>query len=241
MSPRINGIINNETRFKAVAKACQIDHSCHEHDAEGVIAKLSEFDPTKNKQYLNWIVDRYGEKNFFIEDGARVKAAIEIYHQVKQTLKTEEKDIGYFKTIANLEDAIEPFITKDESFMSNKEMVRQAKKGGRKFMDYENFKIIIPESHAASVYYGYGTRWCTASKDDSDTFDEYHKKGPLYIIIANSEKFQLQYESDQFTNARDEPVTEKDIAFLSSFEEYKEFLEYLIVKHYTLPSDSEAA
>lgn len=234
---RINGILSNKDRVDALRRGMTHDTNSPCHSESEVLHELSSFDPTKNRQYLNWLVDRYGEQNFRLEDKARIIGALGVYHEVKPVLEKSKRDIGRFSSVAEVEDVISGFIKDDDSFISNKEMIRQAKAGAEKLYDLPHFKVIIPKTHEASMYYGYGTRWCTTSKTEPEVFENYASQGPLYIIIAGDRKFQLHYESDQFMNERDESVTEDDIAFLSSIPEYKDFLESLIVRRYSLPED----
>jgi hypothetical protein len=50
-------------------------------------------------------------------------------------------------------------------------------------LDNERFFIVRPESKESSIYYGSGTKWCTAAKNDN-YFNRYTKKGvTLYYII----------------------------------------------------------
>ena len=87
------------------------------------------------------------------------------------------------------------------------------------------WKIVIPKSYEASVYWGDGTEWCTAYKDSRKYYDEYSSEGKLYIIISNLDgtKCQFHFESGSFMNQYDEPI-EKPI--LNQFGYNEGLIEY---------------
>lgn len=234
---RINGIIKNSQRHDCLQTGLSKDHSINTTSVREALIQLAEIDPTKNKQYLNWIVDRYAENDFYYEDADRVQMVLSAFNRVFHTLEEKERNIFNYPKLSVLEDAMEKFMDGEvDDIMSNREKIRIAKQNSKKFINTKRFKVIIPECKEAAAYYGYGTRWCTNTSDEKSTiFEGYHKKGPVYIIIADDRKFQLHYESSQFANEKDDTPNEEDIKFLSQFEQYKEFLEYLIDKHYIQP------
>jgi hypothetical protein len=79
-------------------------------DTKHMLRKLEALDISPNKQYLQWIVLRYIAGNFRIEDHVRVKNALNSFFRYKNRLP--QKDINQYKGVADLEDAVEPFIGK---------------------------------------------------------------------------------------------------------------------------------
>jgi len=80
----------------------------------------------------------------------------------------------------------------------------------------DSVRIIVPEDQEAACYYGQGTRWCTAATQGSNYFNQYSRSGPLYILLPKQpkyqgEKYQLHFDSDQFMNEEDEPVSLVDL------------------------------
>lgn len=69
----------------------------------------------------------------------------------------------------------------------------------------DKYLFLSPITHKGSVKYGFGTRWCTASKHDEYTFNRYNKTGYLaYLIFKNEDsknnKFsKIAFYSEQST------------------------------------------
>ena len=67
---------------------------------------------------------------------------------------------------------------------SSKEKREILKSGVKKIYDDENVLVVVPETIAASCYYGAGTKWCTASaKPENNQFDQYHGTIMVFYII----------------------------------------------------------
>lgn len=65
---------------------------------------------------------------------------------------------------------------------------------------YEDDEVlfIIPKTHKGSLKYGASTRWCTASKDNHHTFNNYVKGGLLAYLIDKKDKTNTQYRKLAF-------------------------------------------
>lgn len=76
-------------------------------------------------------------------------------------------------------------------FAINKEEIKRAKKEIKVIYEDDDYLIIKPLSHMASVKYGYNTRWCTSSINECDYFYNYSKEGILIYVInkITNEKF----------------------------------------------------
>jgi hypothetical protein len=71
--------------------------------------------------------------------------------------------------------------------------------------------LLKPLTLESSVKYGYGTKWCTASKDHSEPFYEYSSRGILIYIInkvtgVKHGFYKDSYNSVSFWNSVDERV-----------------------------------
>lgn len=202
------------------------------------LAKLlsDKVDPTKNKQNVLWIAKMYANGEFKLEDVSRLKADLTLFEKVKAKLKN--KDLNSYKNLGDLYDALKPFEgAPEEELLSGKEKAAAVKsKDAEVFMDEPGFKVIIPKTHEASCLYGKGTKWCTASKEDTTHFESYSSRGPLFIILTKLDgvdrKFQLHYEDDAFMDERDQKVKKADIDALSKLPAYTKFINKLIKKHY---------
>jgi hypothetical protein len=65
---------------------------------------------------------------------------------------------------------------------------------------YEDDKVlfIIPKTHKGSLKYGAGTRWCTASKNDISTFNNYSKNALLAYLIDKTDDKTISYRKIAF-------------------------------------------
>ena len=204
-------------------------------DSLKIVQTLKTMDPDPVGKNLQFLANRYADGQFSLEDGYHIKVALELFARNRARLPI--KDINAVKSIEQLYELVQQFKTQpQDQQMSKREQEELIKaQEAEKMYDRPNFKVIIPKTKKAAQIYGRGAVWCTSGENDNH-FDEYNKKGPLYIVIANlngkRRMFQLHYEENEFMNELNQPIKKADIAELSKIPEYKQFLEYLIRKHY---------
>lgn len=192
-------------------------------EAKPIVEYFARFVPRKA---LQWVINQYKRGEVKIEDAQDIGQTLTKFQQVRPHL--QKKDLNQYKSLDELYDAIESLSS--EQNVSNRQKAKDAKhEGAKKLIDSPNFKVLIMNTPEAACYYAKGTKWCTS---DADTFKHYQEQGPLYVIMAGDRKFQMHVESEQAMNERDRPMTKDDIKFLSQYEEYTQFLNYLIDKHY---------
>lgn len=201
--------------------------------AMDIVKRLTAADPSPGGDFLVWIANMYVKKQFRLEDIQRLKTDLASFMKVRP--KLQNRDIMSYKSLDELYNAIESMQQVD--VRTQGEVTREIKNDGvKKIINTPNFKAFIPTTKEAACFYGKGTKWCT-SADENNQFDNYNSKGPLIMIFAKGpdgtdQKYQMQFDSDQFMDARDVTVTSKDIKFLSTFPQYKDLLNMLIDKHY---------
>ena len=132
-----------------------------------------------NHKYLEWmanLIQRIGGG----EEGFPHPALVTILETVSQFEKWKshlpQKDIYQYKSLEELEGALENY---------RKEKTRNIKTHDESEVVYEDdrFKVVVPQSHDASCYYGSGTKWCTATKGNDTHFSNYDKEGKLFYIL----------------------------------------------------------
>ena len=176
-----------------------------------ILTAIEQADPTPNKEYTQWLAKCYANEAQKIEDiTSKGTDWLKTYHQfkVKKILPDNLRNIANFKfsqlydIIANDElnaklDAIENAPSKDK---------------GKAQVVFDNslVRIIVPNDEAAACYYGQGTRWCTAAKNNN-MYERYSADGDLYIMLPKQpnyegEKYQLHFASNQFMDEGDDPV-----------------------------------
>ena len=211
---------------KILARASQ-DHSADITSAEEFLTELeSQFG-----KYVEWVLIRWLDNNFLIEDLPRVKEAISQFEQKKRNL--EKKDINQYKTLSDLEDAA-GLLDDVKSARQQKQEIKN--EGIRKIVDNERVLVARLLTKEAAQYYGRGTKWCTAGENDN-RFNHYNNQGPIYFVIdkQTNEKFQIHYETSQCMDAMDKPYSyQKLLAIVPELKQLEPSIEHLIKSSFDL-------
>lgn len=184
---------------------------------------IEAIDPTANKEYVQWILQRFCDGGIQRwEDMERLTGYLEDFHNLKKSgffrRHPEESvwaDIGRFKRLSEL-GAFNHRISELGGAVSNAQKDRDEEKrliesdGVEILADTPSLKVVIPHSYEAAKYYGRNTQWCTAMRDNSGYFERYSHQGPLYIVLdkPNNRRFQLHFESGQFMDETDSPISD---------------------------------
>lgn len=181
---------------------------------EFLIREFENYDPTPNKEYVQWMLERYISQGIaLVDDLGKVRASLRVFQGLKaggyfkrNPEDAKLADIGQFKTLGELMDFVERAVP---GATSGAELDRRAKADAIETSDilYDDaeFTIVIPKSVEAAQYWGRNTRWCTSALTDN-AFDNYNE-GPLYIIVdkLNNRRWQFYFEGyhPQFMDERD--------------------------------------
>lgn len=184
---------------------------------ENIFYSLVELDPTYKKDsdklgtYGKWILNLYRTNNLKEEDFYKVTDYLSEFEEQKRLFSN--KDIGQFKTLPDLYDAL---IELDDSNLSDSQKEKDFKKKVKKadlnadlvYKDDE-WEVWVPKDYMSSCKLASGTEWCTgpSSKGDDYYFESYSSEGPLYILINSyGDKYQFHYPSHQYMDASDRPI-----------------------------------
>ena len=180
-------------------------------DVDQVLAALEEMDPTANKQYTLWLAKQYIKQQFRLEDRPRITDALRKFINAKSRL--EQRDINKYD-LHSLEDQMDKIYNIElEKPESQDQATFEVPEGAEVLYNGPLGLLAIPKTKKASCELGSGTRWCTAGGEDN-RFAYYSKNGPLYIWRdKNGEKYQFHWESMQFTDARDRPLSQEQIDY----------------------------
>ena len=133
----------------------------------------------------------------------------------------EYKD--FYKVIKMPVEDIEAYI---DSFQSNADLRREAKKGSKLIYDKNGWKVYRITTYEAAVYYGKNTKWCITGNYDgyeeygrsyfNDYIEDYNLDGGYYFYIkSNNEKYCLLREKDgaisSIWDAKDNQMTIADV------------------------------
>jgi hypothetical protein len=170
-----------------------------------ILQQLETADPTKNKEYTQGLAKLYANGGLKIEDATSTLADyLTKFHtlKVKRIIPSPYNDFLKYSNVRDFMSTMDKYSVPDTD---KKEVDRgQAKE----IYNDAQVRVIQPEDTTAACYYGQGTRWCTAAKNNNQ-FDYYAQTSPLYIIIPKKpihpgEKYQIHFDSGQFMDERDD-------------------------------------
>ncbi len=122
-------------------------------------------------------------------------------------------DLDEIQEVYRDEDGNENFDTMDwyNSFTNQAATDEHATTAIKPIHKSDRLAVLQPNTRAAACELGRGTEWCTSATESENAFWTYAPDGPLYVILTDKMgKFQFQFESDQFMDIHDHPLSEED-------------------------------
>jgi hypothetical protein len=166
-----------------------------------IFNRLVNGDETPTKKYAEFLLKTWSNR----ANNGCVRTINDLINLVKEFNNllpyVSEKDI-YHKSYLNIN------VLKDVVSVAEEEKdVKSFNRADHVEVLYEDDDtlFVIPKTHKGSLKYGSNTRWCTASKNDPDTFNRYIKHDLLAYLIDKTDKTTPQY---------------RKLAFCSSWSEY---------------------
>ena len=204
-----------------------------------IMGIIEAADPTRNKTYSQAIARLYGMGGTMLED---ITATLAPYLVKFEKLKAKKKiqpphtDLMNYKSINDFLTFVEKLPDPDSDIerqnVSNIQLPPDSDwrlfhgnldAGGRITSDCV---VILPLTQYGGYWWakeypkkGVTNRWCTAWEGNNSRFDYYNRQGPLYIIIPaqrtdDNEKYQFQFETNQFKDFQDHEIGHDGIAKL---------------------------
>lgn len=148
-----------------------------------------------------------------------VKASEYIGYVYKYNIPLE---INQIQSIGDLYNLIKDYIVKDTKDLGQILKVLDTTEY-KVLHNGKDWYIFQPLTEKSSCYLGVNTQWCTTwgphsinkdVKDRDSQFDNYSRRGPLYIIINKSDnniKYQFHFESGQYMDPSDRQINTGDI------------------------------
>lgn len=200
-----------------------ISHYSKDHDAQfektdadlanKIVSYLESVDPTKKKAFTLPLVRWYAEGSMrHLEDATKAIEPIQLYTKFKNRLSGVNLGTISFSDFLDIGDSLKDQKSgKEQSQSEAQEFFNSGQ--AQIYADDSKVKIIIPKTKEASIYFGRGTRWCTAGSN-YNMFDSYNSKGPLYIIMfkGQNKKWQFHFDDEGMTlmDERDDPIPYED-------------------------------
>lgn len=203
-SPRTRRLARDLLRITA-ALADRIKLLSGKYQVEpGIINFLSEFDPSPNWKYLEWLVRQFkinGNELLFARN--QIRDCLNLFDNMKKSRRVQE----YYQASADIQDyTIQDLYNLNERFLldpydSKRKQRDQAKQTGAKTIyDQGHIKIIqvggpgadpVMATQAACIY-AWNTKWCTSRPE---TATGYLTSGALYVIFRDGKKVALFHAS----------------------------------------------
>ena len=191
--------------------------------SQQLIQVIASADPTPNKELTFWLCLNYANNGIARWEDIDSKAVPALL-KFKALLRKpnlnpplQVRDINQIKGLSALQDITEKYQEKEA--VSNSQLADQAEANFYKSKQAEliyndnQVKVIVPKTKEAAIFFGKGTRWCTAAKNNN-YFTQYNRQGPLYIVIikGTNEKYQFHWKTEQFMDAQDKEMNPNKLA-----------------------------
>lgn len=186
---------------------------------------FSNYDPTSNKKYLQWMIQCYLKNGYLLEDLIKIPETLDLFNRHKNKLDENQRDIGKYEHLEDVWTNIAKF--KEIDLLKEKGDEEKLKTYEETDFEYEIpgvIRILSPQTFKSSKFWGLGTRWCTTMSDH--TFQNYNKSGKLHIVILkNGKKYQF-HDSDNFVFLND---ADREFTIENDFNtrELREFLKFI--------------
>ena len=247
-----NDLINESYLIEAELK--DIYPKYYNDIPQDIFYNIIKTDPTYDEQrsqkmgkYGKWLLNQYRQGNLDMNNLSKVRNTIDFFNRYNRQL--EVKDINQYKNIDQVYDNVKNFMEDPSQATSKSDEARKIKEmGAEKVYEDNDWLIIVPKTREAAIYYGKGTKWCTASTSGYNYFERYNNEGRLYININKNtgDKYQFHFESNSFMDAEDKPITgiiAEEIGLSSGAEQFYASLgedqEYAISSEEHTDSDEE--
>jgi hypothetical protein len=148
---------------------------------KATFTKIVNGDKTQTKKYMEymlkvWVFKMEGRQTISSVDVLikEVKRFDELLPYNQHTKDIYDRQLLVFDDLRKLNDELS-MIKEDKSF--NKE------EHANIIFEDDNYIFVEPKTHKGSLKYGANTRWCTASKSNPQTFNNYVKRSCLVYLI----------------------------------------------------------
>ena len=129
---------------------------------------------SSNQKYLEWIAKAYTDSSHQMGGTLdMILDVVERFHRKRNRLP--RKDLYSYTSFPALKSVLDN--------LKGRQRIIDTHEQSKVIYEDDRFKVVVPESHDASCYYGAGTKWCTASKDNAGHFTTYNQSGKLFYIL----------------------------------------------------------
>lgn len=161
------------------------------NQARAILANIEAIDPTRNKQYVVWLVKQHLASQPVLDNAAEVTKLLTNFERLKPRL--DQKDINQY-SLEQLSAAITAVL--NPKLGVDTQGKYEVPDGATVLYNGPLGLLTKPTSHRASCELGSGTKWCTTEKSPIN-FIQYSTYGDLYVWRDRSgEKYQFWISTD---------------------------------------------
>lgn len=188
--------------------------------APAIIRFIISKDPDQKKSFSTWMTTMFSRGDFNLEDMPRVVDGLTTYIEAKKNrMIPRDHDLGRVKTLPDFYALVAPFrqeregqnlgVAYEHAMLAQSTVVFDGTLGNHQYL------ILIPDTEAASQYWGRNTEWCTAWGSDigrhptkTCQFVYYQRRGPLYIVndLSTGDQWQFHFQTHQFMDVNDRQI-----------------------------------
>ena len=163
---------------------------------DDLLSRFRAADPTRNASCLPWLLRTYAAGGYRLEDLSKAHDTLVTFARLRGQLPNtttidgetrNPRKLGSHTTLASLWSVIAPLIEAErlaqedcsgEQVDTDRE---RALSQSRVLYRSARMVIAVPLTEEASCWWGQGTQWCTAARNNN-AFEHYHKKAPLIVV-----------------------------------------------------------
>ena len=128
-----------------------------------------------NHKYLLWIINQLIKTKMVDERKFETDIVEPLTYFHAHNNRFGNRDINAYQTLEDFNAAV-----KEAKSKERRSFIEQAP--GDLIYENDKIQIMCPTTHAASCYYGSGTKWCTAATNDYH-YQNYRRLGELYYVL----------------------------------------------------------
>ena len=186
----------------------------NEAAADAVFKRYRGADPTPKAVHLQWLLRQALKGSLPAEDLDKARETLEAFQTYKRRLPADQRDLGRFDSLGTVWEAVEPLVSGGAATSANDEARREREEIRAEstiLLERKNWTIAIPRTQRAAIWWGRGTRWCTAGTH-YNYFQSYNSQGPLVVFVRpDGQKFQFHGHTRQFMDAADRRASPSEL------------------------------
>ncbi len=177
------------------------------YTVEQALLAFEVADPTPKKAFVLNLIKWYLDGSMrLIEDASKATEPLKLYNQFRLRADVPNINSLSFNDLLDLGDRLSTTKSRTEENKDTEKSFYQTDQA-ELLINNDEWKVIIPKTEEAAIYFGKNTRWCTSGKTDN-YFSYYNNDGPLYIILEKktNKRWQFHFESEQFMDEKDNRI-----------------------------------